>query len=341
MSISHTRLYGITTLQTYLYYMYYSEDSLLVKLLVATIWILDSLHISFMCYMLYYYLIINYGVPTALAYIVWSYQVTVLINMLVIFAVQCFFAHKIHYLYHRKVRWFVTVPIMVLVIAAVGFGLSPYCFFNFMRAILIKQIAAVFVTAIRNETSVLTRTWYYGVTPSVGTAVLAEILITVSLCVLLYDNGLRSAVPRTKRLLNSLITYAANRCLLTSIVAIAELSVVRMTDDKMIASLLNIFQNADQQAAWTMGLNFIIGKLYANSFLASLNTRQYLRSRDSALEADGLDNAVHLANLSKHLEDGRGSKVVGGRSNVREVAVVCTTTTMTFSDPAFDNTPIP
>ncbi|KAI6112257.1 hypothetical protein EDD16DRAFT_1174104 [Pisolithus croceorrhizus] len=300
-------LYGITTLQTYLYYMYYSEDSLLVKLLVATIWILDSLHISFMCYMLYYYLIINYGVPTALAYIVWSYQVTVLINMLVIFAVQCFFAHKIHYLYHRKVRWFVTVPIMVLVIAAVGFGLT-----------------AVFVTAIRNETSVLTRTWYYGVTPSVGTAVLAEILITVSLCVLLYDNGLRSAVPRTKRLLNSLITYAANRCLLTSIVAIAELSV-----------------NADQQAAWTMGLNFIIGKLYANSFLASLNTRQYLRSRDSALEADGLDNAVHLANLSKHLEDGRGSKVVGGRSNVREVAVVCTTTTMTFSDPAFDNTPIP
>ncbi|KAI6125957.1 hypothetical protein EV401DRAFT_2068021 [Pisolithus croceorrhizus] len=323
MSISHTRLYGITTLQTYLYYMYYSEDSLLVKLLVATIWILDSLHISFMCYMLYYYLIINYGVPTALAYIVWSYQVTVLINMLVIFAVQCFFAHKIHYLYHRKVRWFVTVPIMVLVIAAVGFGLSPYCFFNFMRAILIKQIAAVFVTAIRNETSVLTRTWYYGVTPSVGTAVLAEILITVSLCVLLYDNGLRSAVPRTKRLLNSLITRNL-MILRRRIVAIAELSV-----------------NADQQAAWTMGLNFIIGKLYANSFLASLNTRQYLRSRDSALEADGLDNAVHLANLSKHLEDGRGSKVVGGRSNVREVAVVCTTTTMTFSDPAFDNTPIP
>ncbi|KAI6109381.1 hypothetical protein EDD16DRAFT_1614639 [Pisolithus croceorrhizus] len=81
-------LYGITTLQTYLYYMHYSEDSSLMKLLVAAIWILDSLHVSFMCYMLYYYLIINYGVPAALEYIVWSYQVTVLMNLLVIFVVQ-------------------------------------------------------------------------------------------------------------------------------------------------------------------------------------------------------------------------------------------------------------
>ncbi|KAI6125958.1 hypothetical protein EV401DRAFT_1041100 [Pisolithus croceorrhizus] len=188
-------LYGITTLQTYLYYMHYSEDSSPMKLLVAAIWILDSLHVSFMCYMLYYYLIINYGVPAALDYIVWSYQVTVLMNLLVIFMVQCFFAHKIHYrmpystfprdftnwlsVYSRKVRWFVTVPIMVLVIAVLGFGLT-----------------AVIVTTIHNKTSMLTQTWYYGVTPSVGTVVLAEILITVSLCVLLYDNGSRSAVPR-------------------------------------------------------------------------------------------------------------------------------------------------
>ncbi|KAI6112259.1 hypothetical protein EDD16DRAFT_1521533 [Pisolithus croceorrhizus] len=271
-------LYGITTLQTYLYYMHYSEDSSPMKLLVAAIWTsVKRPHLK-SGYLTPYTSrsIINYGVPAALDYIVWSYQVTVLMN--------CFFAHKIHYrmpystfprdftnwlsVYSRKVRWFVTVPI------------------------------------------------YYGVTPSVGTVVLAEILITVSLCVLLYDNGSRSAVPRTKRLVNSLITYAANRCLLNLIIAVAELGV-----------------NADQQAAWTMGLNFIIGK-------PSLNTRQYLRSRDSALEADEFDNAVRLANLSKHLEDGRSSKVVGGRSNVREVAVVCTTTTMTFSDPAFDNTPI-
>ncbi|KAI6120561.1 hypothetical protein EV401DRAFT_1887578 [Pisolithus croceorrhizus] len=301
--------------QTYLYYMHYSEDSSLMKLLVAAIWILDSLHVSFSECVANPRLIINYGVPAALEYIVWSYQVTVLMN--------CFFAHKIHYrmpystfprdftnwlsVYCRKVRWFVTVPI----------------YFN-----------RVWLETIHNKTSMLTQTWvvplrvnmYYGVTPSVGTVVLAEILITVSLCVLLYDNGLRSTVPRTKRLVNSLITYAANRCLLTlrgliqilrrRIVAVAELGV-----------------NADQQAAWTMGLNFIIGK-------PSLNTRQYLRSRDSGPEPDGLVNTVHLANPSKHSEDGRSSKNVGGRFDVLEVAVVCTTTTITYSEPVFDKTPI-
>ncbi|KAI6139607.1 hypothetical protein EDD17DRAFT_1671332, partial [Pisolithus thermaeus] len=37
--------------------------------------ILDTLHVSFMCHTLYYYLVTNYGVPTSLEYIVWSYPV--------------------------------------------------------------------------------------------------------------------------------------------------------------------------------------------------------------------------------------------------------------------------
>ncbi|KAI6006493.1 hypothetical protein F5J12DRAFT_831041 [Pisolithus orientalis] len=45
--------------------------------------------------------------------------------------------------------------------------------------------------------------------------VLSEGLIMVSLCVLLYVTSSHSSSPRTKRLLNSLIIYAVNRCLLT------------------------------------------------------------------------------------------------------------------------------
>ncbi|KAI6158133.1 hypothetical protein BKA82DRAFT_4067276 [Pisolithus tinctorius] len=74
-------LYGITTLQTYVYFMYYSEDASTVKFLVAAIWALDTLHVSFMCHLLYYYLIINYGVPTSLEYIIWSSPVVVLVNV--------------------------------------------------------------------------------------------------------------------------------------------------------------------------------------------------------------------------------------------------------------------
>ncbi|KAI6001539.1 hypothetical protein F5J12DRAFT_842799 [Pisolithus orientalis] len=40
-------LYGTTTLQTYVYYMHYSEDVSAMKFLVAAIWTLDTLHVVF------------------------------------------------------------------------------------------------------------------------------------------------------------------------------------------------------------------------------------------------------------------------------------------------------
>ncbi|KAI6132579.1 hypothetical protein EDD16DRAFT_1533125 [Pisolithus croceorrhizus] len=91
-------LYGLTTLQTYLYFMHYSEDASTMKFLVFAIWILDTLHVSFICHVLYYYLITNYGVPTSLEYLVWSLPASLVVNALVIAAAQCFFAHKIYYL---------------------------------------------------------------------------------------------------------------------------------------------------------------------------------------------------------------------------------------------------
>ncbi|KAI6107175.1 hypothetical protein EDD16DRAFT_1623012 [Pisolithus croceorrhizus] len=69
-------LYGITILQTYVYYMAHcSKDTSTVKFLVAATCILDTLHVAFMCHMLYHYLVTNYGVPTSLEYIVWSFPV--------------------------------------------------------------------------------------------------------------------------------------------------------------------------------------------------------------------------------------------------------------------------
>ncbi|KAI6158939.1 hypothetical protein EDD17DRAFT_1616224 [Pisolithus thermaeus] len=72
-------LYGITTLQTYAYYMHCPEDPSITKLIVATIWTLDTLHVSFICHVLYYYLITNYGNLASLDYIVWSFPVSITI----------------------------------------------------------------------------------------------------------------------------------------------------------------------------------------------------------------------------------------------------------------------
>ncbi|KAI6158498.1 hypothetical protein EDD17DRAFT_1621523, partial [Pisolithus thermaeus] len=91
--------------------------------------ILDTLHVSFMCHTLYYYLVTNYGVPTSLEYIAghtqyayplfykalsWTFQ------LLVVVMVQLFFAHKIYRLCRRGVRWLVTAPILLFILAHYG-----------------------------------------------------------------------------------------------------------------------------------------------------------------------------------------------------------------------------
>ncbi|KAI6101527.1 hypothetical protein EV401DRAFT_2201664 [Pisolithus croceorrhizus] len=245
--------------------MHYSEDDSTTKFIVAAVWVLDTLHVSFMCHMLYYYLITNYGVPMSLEYVVWSFPASILVNSFVITIVQLFFAHKIYYLCHRKLRWLVTAPIILLVLVQSGFSM-----------------ATAVVTFINDALTYAFHTRFYTATPAAAAILLAEVLNTVSLCVLLYESGSRSAVPRTKRLLNTLIIYAVNRCLLTLLVVIAEVAV-----------------DVDKIVAWTMALTFLTPKLYANSLLASLNTRQHLRSQGSSLQSDLGVNSIRFANTPK------------------------------------------
>ncbi|KAI6158130.1 hypothetical protein BKA82DRAFT_4067215 [Pisolithus tinctorius] len=258
-------LYGIAFLQTYVYYMQYPEDASATKLLVAAIWILDTLHTSFMCHMLYYYLITNYGIPESLEHIVWSFQASVLVHVFMVAVVRCFFVHQIYYLCRPQVKWWVTAPIMLLILGQIGFG-----------------IAAAVLEFVIHKTSVLTQISFYVLTPAFAIIVLTEVLITVSLCVLFYSSRFDSAFPSTKRLLNTLIIYAVNRCVLILLVAVGELAVA-----------------VEHQDAWIMALDFIVQGLYPNSLLASLNTRQYLQLQVSGTLSDLHTNTMRFANPPK------------------------------------------
>ncbi|KAI6132577.1 hypothetical protein EDD16DRAFT_417427 [Pisolithus croceorrhizus] len=213
--------------------------------------------------------ITNYAVPTSLEYIVWSFPASLLMNLLVVSAVQCFFAYKIYYLCRPQVKWLVTAPIILSVFTHLGFG-----------------VETVVLVSVNDAFSFLPRIRSYALIPCAAAIVLGEVLITLSLCILLYDNGSHSAFPRTKHILNTLVIYAVNRCLLTLIFTVAELVTI-----------------VDNQDAWAVGLDFNIGKLYANSLLASLNTRQYLRAQASDPKPDLAINAVHFRNSPKLSED--------------------------------------
>ncbi|KIO09735.1 hypothetical protein M404DRAFT_287895 [Pisolithus tinctorius Marx 270] len=61
--------------------MHYSEDSFTMKFVVAAVWILDTLHTSSVCHILYYYLITNYGNLLSLEHVVWSFPTSFLANV--------------------------------------------------------------------------------------------------------------------------------------------------------------------------------------------------------------------------------------------------------------------
>ncbi|KAI6021889.1 hypothetical protein BKA83DRAFT_4289423 [Pisolithus microcarpus] len=273
--VSAMLLLCLLVIQTYMYFMHYSEDASATKFLVVAMWILDTLHISFICHALYHYLITNYAVPTSLEYI-----------LFVVGAVQCYFAHKIYHLCPPRLGWLVTAPIILFLLTHFDILTTTYRFAN-------------------DEFDFLPKIRFSALIPCSAALVLVEVLITLSLCILLYENGSHSAFPRTKRLLNTLIIYAVNRCFLILLVALAELATL-----------------VDHHDIWAMGLDFNIGKLYVNSLLASLNTRQYLRSQISGLKPDLAFNSAHFGNLPKL--PGDEETATGGKIHleVHEVSVI-------------------
>ncbi|KAI6003098.1 hypothetical protein EDD15DRAFT_2467770 [Pisolithus albus] len=174
-----------------------------------------------------------------------------------------YFAHKIYHLCRPQVGWVVTAPITLFLLTHFAFG-----------------VAVVILTFANDEFSFLPKIKFSALIPCSAALVLVEVLITLSLCILLYDNGSHSAFPRTKCLLNTLIIYAEFH---VRLVALAELAAL-----------------VDNQDMWAVGLDFNIGKLYVNSFLASLNTRHYLRSRVSGLKPDlAINDPVHVEHFAK------------------------------------------
>jgi len=130
----------------------------------------------------------------------------------------------------------------------------------------------------KKDFSRLSEITYIAALPFAVLAVLSDVLITLALCVLLYNS--RTGFRSTNSMLNLIIVYAINRCLLTSIVATIEM----------------VMFVTEQETLWYLAADFVVGKLYVNSLLATLNTR-------SALAGKGMENdeSTEMTNASFHI----------------------------------------
>ncbi|KAI6134221.1 hypothetical protein EDD17DRAFT_1517582 [Pisolithus thermaeus] len=158
--------------------MYYSEDNSTTKFLVAAVWVLDTLHLSLSNQLQHSN---DFGVYRVVRH---SQYVSILVNSFVITIVQLFFAHKIYHMCRHKLRWLVTAPIILLVLFQSSFSMGLW-FFPTAKHYFSNQAAATTVVTLINDTITYTvQTRLYTATPAVATILLAEVLNTVSLCVL-------------------------------------------------------------------------------------------------------------------------------------------------------------
>ncbi|OCH87116.1 hypothetical protein OBBRIDRAFT_796535 [Obba rivulosa] len=228
-------LFGITSLQTWIYFRQHHKDPLSLRSLVFLLWILDAVHVGLITCGMYHYLITHFGNVFAAIKPYWSILTMIMVTNISNIIVRGIFAFRLWKLSGGAILVPITIGFLSLYIAGDAFyfavrGLSMTSYFAFHQ-------------------------FSWSLYAGFSCEVIADSIITISQCLIL--QRFRTGIRSTDSVIYVLITYSINTCLLTSVCAILCL----MT----FALLPNLFVY--------FAFYFILGKLYVNSLLANLNAR--------------------------------------------------------------------
>ncbi|KAF8873225.1 hypothetical protein CPB85DRAFT_595364 [Mucidula mucida] len=264
-SLCVLRLSGAVVIQTIIYYKLYPSDLLTLKLVVLTIWLLDILHTCFIWVATWDYLIHHYGQLMRIDYIPWSIALTIVLTAILTFLVHCFFANRIFRL--SKKNWLLAVPILTLAVLRLGAACVTTA--KMMQLHTYTEFKADF-------------TWVFTLGLALSSAV--DVLITGSLFFLLRTSRSMSGAENLNHVIDSLMLYAFETGFLTCAGTIIAMICWLAMPSNLIF----------------LGLHFVIGKLYANSLLVTLNTRQSIRHGRSVSSAEAAGNAILVMDTRRH-----------------------------------------
>jgi len=228
-------LYGVSLLQTYIYFNRFPRDSWRLKLLVVAVWFLDTLHLFLCATEIYWYLVLNFFNPPALGTTHWSLDLQGDCEGFIGLAVQMFFAQRV---WKVSKNWYLTGFIVVLGLLHFALGI----FFS-VEAFLLKDFSKF-----------PQLTW--ATITGLGGAAVADLAIAGTL--VYYLNKSRTGFKRTDSIINTLMIYSINTGLVTSICALLNVIFAIITPTEQIYT----------------AFFWCLAKLYVNSFLATLNSRQ-------------------------------------------------------------------
>lgn len=215
-------------------------DAVSTKAIVAAVWILDTAHSCLVLASIWIYLIQFYGESSKIDEIPETLAITIQLTAILTFIVHCFYARRIHKVSRRD--WRITIPIMV---------------FAFLRLCSATLCTAEMIHTKTFSSFRANFRWLF--TLGLALSCLVDILISVFLTYALRSN--RKASTSLDHVINSVILYTLETGSLTG--AATVISMIFW----LVMSYNLIF----------MGLHFVISKLYANSLLATLNTRRIIQ----------------------------------------------------------------
>jgi len=288
-------LFGIVTVQVYIYNRAYPKDSRFIKLLVAAVWLLELGHTIATSHAVYLEIIKKFGNPALLARMPNSMAISILMEGLVTFLVEGFFTFRIYCMYRTHYFAF-------------------FCWFlaSLRLVASIAYFIVCFVPPANTELfTVFEDKWSWLVETLQIMGAVIDVMIAIALCAYYIRNN-DTTFTSTKKLIDKLLMWAISTGLITSLVSV--LSVI-------------CFLTMPNNLVWII-MYIWLAKVYSNSLLATLNARNGLREAGNhGVFLSGLsqsknitENSVSTAQFPTRVNIETDTFVLNDRSNDKTFA---------------------
>ncbi|KAI1786239.1 hypothetical protein LXA43DRAFT_1111420 [Ganoderma leucocontextum] len=270
-------LYGITVLQTYIYYKENPKDLVRVKVLVGIVFFLDTVASASITAGAFIFFVNDFGRQATLVNTPPSLALETAANALIATLTQLFFAYRL-YIVSRKNRVLVSVivspnPNLVhatvqlltravgkLVLAILSLGPAAWTAVFFLGASSLFNLGLPKVRVIASLAT--------------GLPAICDILIAWGLCYYLHTS--RSGFKKSDTVIDRLMLYTIECGALTAVCQTCILVTFAALPGRIIF----------------IPFQLVVGKLYCNALLASLNVRWRIRELNSVATPDAATRAL-------------------------------------------------
>ncbi|KAF8148391.1 hypothetical protein B0H34DRAFT_802933 [Crassisporium funariophilum] len=257
-------LFGIVTVQAYIYYTRFPEDQFKWKFLVTFVWFFELAHCISICHSLYYLTINQYGNPKALIKPPHTLFLAIVFSGVIGPVVQAFFAERV-----RVVSGKLIIPIICWTLSAVRLGMSA--------AAAGEAFQMTSLSSFQKEFK-----WLLTTVLAVGCAV--DVLVAGALCYYLNQQKSNSH-ERTAIMIDKIIAWTVQTGLMTSLTGLV---------------MLIFFVAMPGNFIWLCFFMFL-ARMFSNSLLASLNARTILRQTNFVeLQHPSQGSATYASNTRYH-----------------------------------------